>query len=44
MLATLSAMYLQEGYKQNYHTHELESTNVVFALNIWWDYLYDQAL
>jgi hypothetical protein len=29
-------------YEQNYPTHDLKLATVVFALNIWWHYLYGE--
>jgi hypothetical protein len=29
-------------YEQNYPTHDLELATVVFALKIWWYYLYGE--
>ena len=31
-------------HEQNYPTHDSELVAVVFALKLWWHYLYDESL
>lgn len=37
------ALQWLKGHKRNYPTHNLELAVMVFALKIWWNYLYGNA-
>lgn len=37
------SIWLLQDHDKNYHTHDLKLAILVFALKIWWHYLYSET-